>query len=91
MLSTKESTILTNHAAMRMASRGIKQWQVNQVMQYGRISYVRSSTIYAIGKKEIKEYGKFLEKCNGIHVLCSSDSNVVITTYRNQDMKGLKL
>jgi len=53
MLSTKESTILTNHAAMRMASRGIKQWQVNQVMQYGRISYVRSSTIYAIGKKEI--------------------------------------
>jgi len=91
MLSAKESTLLTNHAAIRMASRGIRQWQVDQVMQYGRVSYVRKQHyICKLVKKKFKEYGKFLEKCNGIHVLCSSDSNVVITTYRNQDMKGLK-
>jgi hypothetical protein len=58
-------------------------------MLYGRESHVRNSTVYAIGRKEIKEFGKFLEPCEGIHVLCSSD-NAVITLYRNHEMRGLK-
>lgn len=81
---------LTNHASERMSGRGIRQWQVEQVMLYGRESHVRSSTVYAIGRKEVQEYGKFLEPCVGIHVLCSSESNAVITTYRNHSMRGLR-
>lgn len=82
--------VLTHHARERMSDRGIREWQIEQVMLYGRVSHVRSSTVYAIGRKEIKEYGKFLESCQGIHVLCSSESNSVITAYHNHSMRGLK-
>lgn len=81
---------LTEHARSRMSSRGIREWQIEQVLLYGRQSHVRNSTVYAIGRKEIKEFGKFLAPCEGIHVLCSSDGGAIITTYRNHDMRGLK-
>lgn len=81
---------LTNHAKDRISGRGIREWQVEQVMLYGRVSHVRSSTVYAVGSKEIQEYGKFLLPCLGVHVICASDSNVVITTYRNRDLRGLR-
>ena len=82
--------ILTDHARTRMSTRGIREWQIEQVLLYGRQSHVRSSTVYAIGRKEIKEYGKFLEPCEGLHVLCSPENEAVITTYRNHSMRGLK-
>lgn len=82
--------VLTDHARTRMSNRGIREWQIEQVLLYGRQSHVRSSTIYAVGRKEIKEYGKFLEPCEGLHVLCSTENEVVITTYRNHDMRSLK-
>jgi len=82
--------ILTDHARTRMSTRGIREWQIEQVLLYGRQSHIRSSTIYTVGRKEIKEYGKFLESCEGIHVLCSPQNQAVITTYRNHDMRGLK-
>lgn len=81
---------LTSHARDRISGRGIRGWQVEQVMQYGRMFHVRNSTIYAVGRKEIQEYGKFLEPCMGIQVLCSSATNAVITTYRNRDLRRLK-
>ena len=82
--------ILTDHARARMSTRGIREWQIEQVMLYGRQSHVRSSTVYAVGNKEIRQHGKFLEPCLGIQVLCSSESEAVITTYRNHSMRGLK-
>ena len=82
--------ILTDHARTRMSVRGIREWQVEQVLLYGRETHVRNSTIYAVGNKEIREYGKFLEACKGIHVLCSPDNEAVITTYRNHSLRRLK-
>lgn len=84
------SIILTDHARTRLSSRGIREWQVEQVLLYGRASHVRSSLIYTVGRKEIRENGKFLEACQGIHVLCSPENGAVITTYRNSSLKGLK-
>ena len=82
---------LTTHARDRISGRGIRAWQVEQVMLYGRVSHLRKSTVYAVGVKEIKEHGTFLEPCLGIHVVCASDSDLVITTYRNHDLRGLRL
>ena len=87
---TKSDIILTDHARNRLSCRGIREWQIEQVLLYGRSSHVRNSLIYAVGRKEVEEYGKFLEPCRGVHVLCSPDNSVVITTYRNNSMKGLK-
>lgn len=89
-MESNAGVTLTCHARDRISGRGIREWQVEQVMLYGRVSHVRSSTVYAVGQKEIREYGKFLEPCAGIHVLCSSETDAVITTYRNRDLRRLK-
>lgn len=81
---------ITNHARQRMSNRSINEWHIDQVMRYGRESHTRKAVIYAIGKKEVKEYGRFLEPCEGIHVLCSPLDGAIITTYRNRDLTGLK-
>ncbi|MEI6215438.1 MAG: DUF4258 domain-containing protein [Desulfuromonadales bacterium] len=80
----------TSHARQRMSTRSINEWHIDQVIRYGRESHTRKAVIYAIGKKEVKEHGRFLEKCEGIHVLCSPADGAIITTYRNHDLKGLK-
>ena len=82
--------VFTEHARRRMSERSISPWEIDQVLVYGREAHVRSAVVYAIGKKEIKENGKFLEPCKGIHVLCSPENGAIITTYRNNSMKGLK-
>ncbi len=81
---------LTHHASHRMSERSIKEWQVEQVLTYGRAAHNRKAIFYAVGRKEVKEYGKFLESCQGVHVLCSPKDGAVITTYRNNSLKSLK-
>lgn len=54
-------------------------WQIDRVMRFGREAYTRSAVIYAIGRKEIKAFGRFLEPCEGIHVLCSPQDGAIIT------------
>ena len=81
---------VTTHARQRMSTRSINEWHIDQVMRYGREAHTRKAVIYAIGKKEIKEFGRFLEPCEGIHVLCSPQDGAIITTYRNNDLSGLK-
>ena len=81
---------LTKHASSRMDKRSIDKWQVDQVLAYGRICHNRKAIIYAVGRKEVREYGRFLESCEGVHVICSSGSKVVMTTYRNHDFRGLR-
>ena len=84
------STAFTTHARKRMSGRSINEWQIEQVLNYGRTAHVRKAVIYAIGRREINEFGKFLEPCEGIHVLCSPQDGTVITTYRNHDLSGIK-
>lgn len=81
---------ITNHARRRMSGRAINEWQIDQVMCYGRETHARNAVIYAVGRKEIKEYGTFLTECEGIHVICSPRDGAIITTYRNQDLGRMK-
>lgn len=81
---------ITTHALERMSSRSINESQIDQVMRFGRESHTRKAVIYAIGRKEVKANGRFLEPCEGIHVLCSPTDGAIITTYRNHDMKRLR-
>lgn len=80
----------TEHAQKRMSARSINEWQIDQVMRFGREAHTRSAVIYAVGRKEVKAFGRFLEPCEGIHVLCSPQNGAIITTYRNRDLSGLK-
>lgn len=81
---------LTRHASSRMAERSIREWQVEQVLTYGRLTHNRKAIIYAVGRKEVKENGRFLEACEGIQVICSPTDGTVITTYRNHDLSGMR-
>lgn len=87
---TENQATISSHASKRMSERSIKEWQVDQVIIYGRESHNRKAIIYAVGRKEVKENGKFLETCKGIHVVCSPQDGTIITTYRNQDLRGLR-
>lgn len=80
----------TNHAQCRMSGRSINEQQIDLVMTYGREAHSRKAVIYAIGRREVSKFGKFLEDCEGIHVLCSPDDGAIITTYRNRDLSGMK-
>lgn len=81
---------ITTHALERMSSRSINEDHIDQVMRFGRESHTRRAVIYTIGRKEVKANGRFLEPCEGIHVVCSPDDGAIITTYRNHDMKRLR-
>lgn len=80
----------SKHAINRMNERSIDKWQVDQVLAYGRSCYNRKAIIYAVGRKEVKEHGRFLEPCAGVHVVCSSGGNIVMTTYRNHDFRSMR-
>lgn len=80
----------TDHARQRMTSRSINEWQIDQVMRFGRESHIRKAVIYTIGHQEVKANGRFLEQCEGIHVLCSLHDGAIITTYRNHNLKRLR-
>jgi len=81
---------LTHHASQRMSERAIKEWQVEQVLTYGRAAHNRKAIIYAVGRKEVRENGRFLEGCEGIQVVCSPSDGTIITTYRNNDLRSLR-
>jgi len=83
---------LTDHARRRMSERSISPNAVATVLLYGRDTHVRGAVIYAVGRKEIlasRQRGRDLSTCEGIHVVCASDGQV-ITTYRNHDFRSLK-
>lgn len=84
------SNHISQHASNRMHERSINDWQIEQVLTYGRKAHNRKAIIYAVGRKEVKANGRFLETCEGIHVLCSPDNGTIITTYRNNDLRGLR-
>ena len=83
---------LTKHAAKRMTGRRISIAAIDAVISYGRTAYVKGATVHAIGRREIGRYrrnGVDLSGYAGIHVVCASDG-AVVTTYRNQDLRGLR-
>lgn len=84
---------LTRHAHNRMDERGISVVAIDMAMAYGRISHIRGAEIFTIGHKEIlqfREEGIDLKDFSGVHVVCKSRSNSIMTTYRNNNLKGLR-
>jgi hypothetical protein len=83
---------LTKHALQRMAARRLPEPAVVAVMTYGRMARVRGAEVYAVGRKEVKQYRKVgidLKEIEGVQVVCSPDG-AVMTTYRNRDFRGLR-
>ena len=85
--------MITGHALRRMNQRGIRLWQVDAVMEYGRCIYARGARIMLLGYREVqhaKEHGIDLQDCNGIQVVTSPSTGGVKTVYRNRDLRGLR-
>lgn len=83
---------LTKHALERMRDRHIRNSDIDDVLTYGRDIHIRGAIIYVVGIKEVKLYktmGVNLDRCEGIHVVCSR-TGAVLTAYRNHDFRGLK-
>jgi hypothetical protein len=78
--------LLTRHAIDRVKTRNICLDIIKDVLEFGRCKHARGAIIYVIGKREVKAYKdvKDLSRCEGIHVVCSSKDNIVITVYRNK-------
>ncbi len=88
----RRSHVITTHARMRMMARRISETALSTVIKYGRVVYVRGAKIYVIGRKEVTRFlrkGIELADFEGIHVVCSSEGDV-LTTYRNRDFRGLR-
>ncbi len=81
---------ISKHASSRMSERSIKECQLEHVLYYGRRSHNRKAVIYAVGRKEVRKNGQFLQSCEGIHVVCSPQDGTILTTYRNHDLSGLR-
>lgn len=87
-----ENIHITKHAEVRMNKRGITRQMLELVLMFGRKIYARGVVFYVIGKKEIQRFHKKeagLKNMEGIQVLTSVDG-VVITTYRNRDLRAIR-
>lgn len=80
------------HARKRIGSRRLPLSAVNAVMAYGSYHHVRGADIFVMSRRDIERAarkGLDMSGCAGIHVVCSNDG-VVLTAYRNHNLKGLR-
>ena len=85
-----EVTSCPLHAQWRLAQSNLVLSDVKLVRLYGKMMYRDSARQYFIGKRDVARYGAVeprLRKLQGIVLIVASDSETVITTYRNQ--KGI--
>lgn len=88
----EESTPMTAHAKVRMRQRSVPPDAVEAALTFGREVHTRGATIYAIGRREVREaaaVGEDLGAFEGVQVVCARDG-AVITVYRNADFSGLR-
>ena len=86
------NTLLTNHAKTRMRSRNISFQIVDLALKFGREIRSRGGVFHVIGKKEITQFQKYepqLKDMDGFQVLTSEDG-VIITVYRNKDLRKIR-
>jgi hypothetical protein len=83
---------LSFHARERMDRRNIGQDAIEDVLANGRVIYTRGAVIYAIGRREIKQWedqGVDLSDHDGLQVVTAHDGDI-LTVYRNRDFRGLR-
>lgn len=83
---------LTRHASLRSQQRSISLPTIDLVTTYGRKIHARGATFMVVGRKEVDRYkgmGIDLSKAQGVHVLLSTQGQV-ITTYRNHDLRNIR-
>jgi len=84
---------LSAHAAQRMSQRGLHVWQVELVLEYGREIHSRRAVFHVVGRKEIELYGSKvpeLRKLDGVQVVAHSNSEIILTVYRNLDLRRIR-
>lgn len=84
---------MTDHARMRMASRGLSQKAIDMALAYGRTIYTKGAEIHALGRREVEKYRRQsldLSSFEGIQVICAPDDGAVVTVYRNHDLSLIR-
>lgn len=73
-----------------MSQRGISEEDIDLVLRYGRRKYTRHAILYVVGRKEVnalRDKIEGIEDVEGVHVLTATDSDVILTTYRNRNLQ----
>lgn len=85
---------MTNHALMRIRTRGISLLAIEATLLLGSVFHVRGAKIHALGRKDLLPHKKSgiddLAAYEGTQVVCTPDGKFVITAYRNRDFRGLR-
>jgi len=84
---------MTDHAWRRMTSRGLGSRAIDAALAYGRTVHTRGAEIHVIGNKEVDAYeaqGVNLRPYSGLQVVCCPSDGIVMTVYRNRDLRGLR-
>ena len=92
MLS-RHDVILTAHARERANRRRFGVAQITAVIDWGRLVYTRGALVFVIGRKEVGVaalQGIDLRELEGFHVVCGTEDGVVLTVYRNHDLRALR-
>jgi hypothetical protein len=81
-------TMVTEHAARRMAQRGLRLEAVATALRYGRCVHARGAWLYVVGRREVaraRSGGVDLSAFEGVHVVCAADG-AILTVFRNRDL-----
>ena len=80
--------VITWHAWARMAERDISEEQVRLALRFGRKYRQDGADVFAIWRDEaelMRRRGVNVGGCNGVHVVCGRNGEIV-TVYRRQDL-----
>jgi hypothetical protein len=86
--------VMTDHARLRAAQRGIGEAHIQQAIDLGRCYYRTGILFYCIGKNELADLGKYvrnrqsLRYLRGLTVLAkkeAEDKLLILSVYKNQE------
>lgn len=84
--------VYTRHVLRRMRQRAISFEMLEGVMLFGRELRGPDTVMHVVGRREVACWrlrGHRIERLQGIHVVCSREG-VVLTVYRNSDLRGAR-
>ena len=80
---------MSAHAMKRMYRRGLNLDLIAETLSRGEVNYDRGAKHFRIGRRtaaEIRAEGGPADRLEGLHVIVSTDGNV-LTVYRNRDFR----